>query len=61
MKYRIYFTNLGWFSQEEFTDLDDAKRYVVKKHFEATIYRYDTDWSSADRVCSWTVFGGWRN
>jgi hypothetical protein len=61
MKYRIFFTNLGWYSQEEFTDINEAKQYVRSKFFEATIYAYDKDWSSAERVASWTVFGGWRD
>ncbi len=52
--FRIFWTNFGHFSQEEFGTLEAAKSYVKDKFFEAGI------WQGETLVASWTVFGGWR-
>lgn len=53
--FRVYFTNFGYFSQETFTNVDDAKAYVKKVFSEASV------WDGDRMVASWTVFGGWRS
>ena len=55
MKFRVYWSNFGYFSQEEFTSLDAARKYGVAKFFEHSIYEGDTP------VGYWTTFGGWHS
>jgi hypothetical protein len=51
---RVFWTNHGYYSQEEFTNLDDAVAYVRTKCFEAAFHQ-------DDRVLAgWSPIGGLR-
>ena len=52
--YKVYWTNFGYFSQEEFTTLEAAKKHGVDKFFEHQIY------FNGEMVGYWTTFGGWH-
>lgn len=52
--YRVYWTNFGYYSQEEFKKLEDARAYGVSKCFEHQIYK------DGAMVGWWTTFGGWN-
>ena len=54
MKFRIFWTNFGYFAQPEFDTLEAARAYGVEKFFEHSIYQGDR------RVGYWTTFGGWH-
>lgn len=52
--FRVYWTNHGYYSQDEFTQLADAVAHVKKVFFDAQIYH-------AGELCAtWTIFGGLR-
>lgn len=53
-RYRIFWTNMGYYSQEEFTSLADAIAYGKSKCFEFTVHH------AGEILASWTVFGGTR-
>lgn len=53
--FRIWWTNFGYFSQREFTTLDEARSYGKGQCFDHVIYEGD------EIIGSWSVFGGWRN
>jgi hypothetical protein len=54
MKYRIYWTNFGYYSQDEFTTLAEAIAYGKSKCFEFQISH------DCNVVASWSPIGGLR-
>lgn len=52
--FRVYFTNHGYFSQEQFETAEAAVEYGRRCGFEFSV------WQGEARVASWTVFGGLR-
>lgn len=52
--YKVYWTNFGYYSQEEFTTLDAARNYGKSKCFEHSVH------FNGEMVGYWTVFGGWH-
>lgn len=58
--YRIYFVNHGFYSEQEFKELDEAKEYAKSTGFETVVY-WDRDRDGElDMVGSWSTFGGWQ-
>jgi len=54
VKYRIFYTNFGYWSQDEHTSLDAAKTAAVKAGFESTINLGD------EIIFAWSPIGGFR-
>lgn len=52
--YKVYWTNFGYYSQEEFTTLDAARNYGKSKCFEHSVH------FKGEMVGYWTTFGGWH-
>ena len=53
-KIRIFWTNHGYYSQEEFTSIDDAVAYVRTKCFEAAFHQGD------NVLAAWSPISGLR-
>lgn len=52
-KYRVRWVNFNYYSQDEFTNIDDAVKHVDKGGFEAVIEL------NGEIVANKTTFGGW--
>ena len=50
--YRVYFTNFDYYSQDEFSSLDEAVNYGSKCFFEFRIEK------NTEIVAFWSVFDG---
>lgn len=55
MKYSVYWTNMGYSSQEQFDTAEAAIKYAKSKGFEATILD-----SNNDVIASWGYIAGTR-
>jgi hypothetical protein len=55
MKYRIYFTNFGYYSQDEFDSLELAQVYARSKSFQSQIV-FD-----GVTVMTWCPISGFRS
>lgn len=53
-KYRVRWVNFNYYSQDEFTNIDDAVKHVEKGGFEAAIEL------NGEIVANKTTFGGWE-
>jgi len=53
--FKVFWTNMGWYSQEEFGTLADALAYGKSKCFEFAVHHND------NVVAAWSVFGGTRH
>jgi hypothetical protein len=54
--FRIYFVNFGYYSQNEGTDIEDAKRLCKKAGFQSTVVEKET----GKTIASWCPISGWR-
>lgn len=52
--FKVYWTNFGFFSQEEFASLDAARHYGEGKCFDFSVYQ------NGHMVGYWSVLSGWR-
>lgn len=50
--FRVYYTNFHYFSQNEFSTIEEAFAHARKVHFESAIYKGD------ELVGSWGPFSG---
>jgi hypothetical protein len=57
--FRVYFLNLGWYSDETFTDLEAALAASRGKAFEFVIHGFDAD-EQCDIIVSWSPITGHR-
>jgi len=55
-RFRVFFANHDYFSQEEFTSADKAIAYAKSKGFDATIYD-----PAGNPIAAWSIIGGTRN
>jgi hypothetical protein len=55
-KFRVYYINFDYYSQEEFESIEDAVAYGKTKCFE-----FRVDDPSGNPVCAWSPIGGLRN
>ncbi len=53
--FKIFWTNMGYYSQEEFTTLDAAISYGKSKCFEFSVHQ------AGEVLAAWSVFGGTRH
>jgi hypothetical protein len=53
--FKVFWTNMGYYSQEDFSTLADALAYGKSKCFEFAVHHNN------DVVAAWTVFGGTRH
>lgn len=51
---RVFFTNLGWFSDKEFETLDEARAYAREKCFDVTFMK------DGNVIASWGIIGGFK-
>jgi len=55
--YKIWFTNFGYYAQDTFRGISDAKEYAKQKCFDCLII----DYSSNEPVYSYTPLNGFRS
>jgi hypothetical protein len=58
-KFKIFFINFGYYSQEDFSDLESAISYGKSKGFEFSVWEFFND-ATGLMCASWSVFGGTR-
>jgi hypothetical protein len=56
MKYRVFWINFGWFSQDQFNTFEEAVAYGKSKAMEFNVYD-----PLNSIVASWTTFGGLKD
>jgi len=53
--FKVFWTNFGYYSQEEFSTLDSALDYIKSKCFEGAVHQ------NGEVLAAWSVFGGTRH